>query len=83
MRISRDALLTAGLLIGAAVLVPFAADRLPEGGPLRGTLAVLPLILAGLWAIARWSVRQGAEPLSPGGSTGELVALGVLVLCIH
>jgi hypothetical protein len=82
VRLSRDVLRTAGLLIAAAVLVPFAADRLPDGGPLRTTLAVLPLILAALWAIAHWSVRRGAAPLSRSGSAGELAALGVLVLCI-
>jgi len=82
VRTSRDALLTAGLLIAAAVAVPFAADRLPDGGPLRGTLAVLPLILAALWVIARWSVRRGARPLCRTASAGELVALGALVLVI-
>lgn len=82
MRFSRDALATAGLLFAGAVAVPFVARMLPEGGPLRGTLAVLPLILAALWAIARWSVRQGAAPLSRDGSAGELAALGGLVLCI-
>lgn len=49
---------------------------------MTGTLAVLPLVLAALWAIARWSVRRGAEPLSRAASAGELTALGVLVLCI-
>lgn len=82
MRPSRDALLTAGLLIAAAAAVPLAARMLPDGGPLRSTLAVLPLVLAALWAIARWSVRRGAEPLSGAASAGELAALGVLVLCI-
>ncbi|HYU35216.1 MAG TPA: hypothetical protein VEW48_23945 [Thermoanaerobaculia bacterium] len=61
---------------------PFAARLLPAGDPFRGTLAVLPLVLAALWAIARWSVRRGAEPLSRAGSAGELAALAVLVLCI-
>jgi len=82
VRASRDALGTAGLLVLAAAAGPAAARMLPEGGPLRGTLAVLPLVLAALWAIARWSVRRGALPLSRAASAGELAALGVLVLLI-
>lgn len=54
----------------------------PGPDALRSTLAVLPLALAAFWAIARWSVRRGARPLSSAGSAGELAALGVLVLCI-
>jgi hypothetical protein len=82
VRLWWDGLRTAALLVAAAVAVPFAAGRLPEEGPLRGTLAVLPLILAALWAIAHWSVRQGARPLSRTASAGELFALGALVLAI-
>jgi len=82
LRLSWDGLRTATLLIAAAVAVPFAARILPGGGPLRGTLTVLPLVFAALWAIAHWSLRQGAKPLSRAASAGELVALGALVLAI-
>jgi hypothetical protein len=37
-------------------------------------------VLAGFWALARWGRRLGSRPLSAGGSCGELVAVGFLVL---
>ncbi|HEV7515242.1 MAG TPA: hypothetical protein VGR07_02980, partial [Thermoanaerobaculia bacterium] len=50
--------------------------------PFRGTLVLLPLLLAGAHEIDRWTVRQGAKTLAPGGTAGELAALGLLVLLV-
>jgi hypothetical protein len=58
------------------------ALSLAPGDPFRGTLLVLPLILAALAWIHRRSTRQGAAPLDRRGTAGELAALGVLVLLI-
>ncbi|HEX3130584.1 MAG TPA: hypothetical protein VH394_24815 [Thermoanaerobaculia bacterium] len=58
------------------------ALSLAPGDPFRGTLLILPLILAALAWIHRRSVRQGVRPLDRAGTIGELVALGILVLLI-
>ena len=58
------------------------ALSLAPGDPFRGTLLVLPLILAALAWVHRRSVRQGALPLDRAGTAGELGALGVLALLI-
>jgi hypothetical protein len=58
------------------------ALSLAAGDPFRGTLLILPLILAALAWIHRRSVRQGALPLDRSGTAGELSALGILVLLI-
>lgn len=58
-------------------LVPLAADD-----PFRGTLLVLPLILAGFALVNRMAARQGATPLDRAGTVGELAALGSLVLLV-
>jgi hypothetical protein len=58
------------------------ALSLAPGDPFRGTLLILPLILAALAWIHRRSVRQGAEPLGRPGTAGELAAFGVLILLI-
>lgn len=55
---------------------------LAPGDPFRGTLMVLPLVLAGLALVHRKAVRQGAHPLDRTGTAGEIVALGVLVLLV-
>ena len=55
---------------------------LPAADPFRGTLLLLPLLLAGAHEISRWTVRQGGRALAPGGTAGELAALGVLVLLV-
>ncbi len=57
--------------------MPLAPDS-----PFRGTLLILPWILAAFAAIHRWSVRNGAERLGRGGTAAELAALGLLVLLI-
>ena len=50
--------------------------------PFRGTLLILPLILAGLWEIRRRCERLGGGRLSPGGTAGEIGALGLLLLLV-
>jgi hypothetical protein len=52
---------------------------LAPGDPLAGSLALLPPLLAGLYAIHCWGVHQGGRRLSRAGSAGELAALGVLL----
>lgn len=58
-------------------LIPLAADD-----PFRGTLLVLPLILAGFALVNRMASRRGALPLDRAGTIGELAALGFLVLLV-
>jgi hypothetical protein len=53
---------------------------LAVGDPFLGTLLLLPFMLAAFWWIGREAVRQGAEPLSPRSTAGEITALAVLVL---
>jgi hypothetical protein len=55
---------------------------LPAGDPFRGTLVILPLILAALWQIRRWCERLGGGTLGAGGTAGELVALALLLLLV-
>ena len=76
--------LRAFLVLAGAAALAFAASRLPllRDDPFRGTLVILPLILAGLFEIRRRAERKGGEPLSPGGTAGELAALGLLVLLV-
>jgi hypothetical protein len=73
------------LALGAAI-VGTAAWRhflpAPPGDSLAGTLTILPVVLAGLYAIHRWGVRLGARGLSRAGSAGELAALGLLLAAI-
>ncbi len=57
--------------------MPLAPDS-----PFRGTLLILPWILAAFAAIHRWSVRKGAERLDRSGTAAELCALGLLVLLV-
>jgi hypothetical protein len=70
------------LLLAGAVLASWAWARYlpqPPGDPLAGTLTLLPVVLAALYGIHRWGVRQGARGLSRAGSAGELAALGLLL----
>jgi hypothetical protein len=53
---------------------------LPADDPFRGTLAVLPLILAALHEIQRWTARLGGKRLAAPGTAAELAALTLLVL---
>lgn len=57
--------------------MPLAADD-----PFRGTLLVLPVILAGFALVSRMAIRRGAAPLGRAGTAGELAALGLLVLLV-
>ncbi len=63
----------------ASILVAWKAP-LPADDPFRGTLVILPCILAAFSEIHRWSVRRGGKRLPGPGTAGELGALGVLVL---
>ncbi len=75
-----SAWMTSGVLAASVAAMPLAVRALPAGDPFRGTLGILPLILAGLWAIGRWTVHLGGAPLARAGSSGELAALAVLLL---
>ncbi len=81
---TRAVLETGPVFATAAVAMALAARwlPLPPDDPFRGTLVALPLILAGLHEIRRWAEWKGGRPLSPGGTAGELVALGLLVLLV-
>jgi len=72
------------VLAAAAVLSLLAQALLPlpAGDPFRGTLVILPLILAGLREIRRWCERVGGEALAPGGTAGEVGALVFLLLLV-
>jgi len=75
---------TAGVLGVAAVaaLVVRQALPLPLDDPFRGTLILLPLILAGLREIRRWCERLGGAPLEDNRSLGEIAALAILILLV-
>jgi hypothetical protein len=72
------------ILAASALASAFLAWKspLPVDDPFRGTLVVLPLILAAFREIHRWTVSRGGKRLSSPGTTGELDALGVLVLLV-
>jgi hypothetical protein len=82
VRSGRDWIETGAVLAVSAAASALLAWRvpLPEDGPLRGTLVLLPLLLGGFREIRRWTVRLGGEDLAPRGTAGELAALGALVL---
>lgn len=67
--------------VAASALLAWKAP-LPADDPFRGTLILLPLILAGLREVHRRSVRLGATPLAAVGTAGELGALAILVLLV-
>lgn len=52
------------------------------GDPFRGTLLLLPFLLAGFAALRLWGERRGARTLASAGTFAELAALGVLALGI-
>ena len=82
MRPGRDWIETGAVLAASAAASALLAWRvqLPEDGPLRGTLVLLPLLLGGFREIRRWTVRLGGGDLAPREVAGELAALGALVL---
>jgi hypothetical protein len=55
---------------------------LPAGDPFRGTLVILPLILAAFREIHRWGARFGGGRLGVASTAGELGALAVLILLV-
>ncbi len=71
----------------AALLAPAAAaslaltrwSPLPPGDPFHGTLALLPLLLAGFALLGRWNRAGGGRALARAGTAGELAALAALV----
>ena len=67
------AALAASLLLGA---VPLAA-----GDPFRTTLPLIPWLAVVLAATQRWAAANGGHLRIPAAS-GELMAAGLLVLCI-
>jgi hypothetical protein len=84
-RIDRAGWETLATLAAGAAAAAFMATVLPAGDPFHGTLAVLPLILAGLREIRRGAERLGGTPLDSGdmgGTAGELAALALLVLLV-
>jgi hypothetical protein len=82
VRPGRDWIETGAVLAVSAAISALLAWRvpLPEDGPLRGTLVLLPLLLGGFREIRRWTVRLGGGDLAPREVAGELAALGALVL---
>ncbi len=82
MRPAQGSATTALILAVSAVTSALLAGRnpLPADDPFRGTLVVLPLVLAAFCEIQRWTVRRGGKRLSSPGTAGELGALAVLVL---
>jgi hypothetical protein len=85
MRPVRYAALEPAAVLALGLIASALAARtlpLPAGDPFRGTLVLLPLVLAGLREIRRWAERRGGAPRGAGGTGGELAALGVLVLLV-
>ena len=73
--------LAAGVAAGlAATLAARALLPLPADDPLRGTLAILPLVAAGLWAIHRAGRAAGARAIPARARAAGLAALAVLVV---
>ncbi|HYG61684.1 MAG TPA: hypothetical protein VEL74_03815 [Thermoanaerobaculia bacterium] len=80
--LSGERLRTAGVLAGSAVAAALLSRflSLPADDPFRGTLAILPLLLAGFHLVRRQVESLGGRPLAAAGTAGELAALGGLVL---
>jgi hypothetical protein len=75
---------TAAVLVAGVVIAALLPRVLPlePADPFRGTLVVLPLILAALREIHRWGVRLGGRRLGIAATAGELGTLAVLVLLV-
>jgi hypothetical protein len=80
----RGSLVTAGVLATALAASLLLAWRppLPEDDPFRGTLILLPLLLAAFREIHRWGARHAGRALSLAGTGGELTGLAALWLLI-
>ena len=75
------AALAAGLAAGAAgSLAARALLPLPPDDPLRGTLALLPAVAAGFWAIHRAGIAAGGRAIPAGARAAGLAALALLAL---
>jgi hypothetical protein len=76
----QEALASAGVFAAALAATALLAWRspLPPSDAFRGTLTILPLVLAALREIRRW----GGRSLSRAGTAGELGALAVLWVSI-
>ncbi len=72
------------LAIGAAGLAAsglfWIGLPLPAADPLRGTLVLLPALVAGFALVERGAVRLGARRIAPAAARGEAVAVGLLAL---
>ena len=71
------------IAFAAAPLLSVLAWRflpLPAADPFRDTLALLPIIVAGLVVVQAWSEARGGRRLAVPGSRGETLALGALVI---
>lgn len=77
--LAAGATLAAGAAASALLL---AVSPLATADPFHGTLALLPLLLAGFREIRRLAVEQGGRDLAPAGTAGELAALGLLLLLL-
>ncbi len=64
----------------AALAAPALWRLLPTPDPFRGTLSVLPLVVAGLLALGAWARAHGGRPTPRPVATAEVAALGVLVV---
>jgi hypothetical protein len=84
VRLREDLLRTGALLAISAALAALVAWwlPLPAADPFRGTLAVLPLVLAALREIHRWGARLGGRTLGARGTAGELGGLSLLALLV-
>jgi hypothetical protein len=84
VRPREDLLRTGAFLAGGVALAALVSWwlPLPADDPFRGTLVVLPLILAGLREIHRWGARLGGRTLGARTTAGELGALTALVLAV-
>jgi hypothetical protein len=81
----REGLAWTGALLAGGVAVAALVSwwlPLPADDPFRGTLVVLPLVLAALREIHRWGARLGGRTLGARTTAGELGALTALVLAV-
>jgi hypothetical protein len=73
------------LELAAAALAAWLVARfvpLPADDAFRGTLAALPLLLAGFHALGRFCAAGGGRRLPAAGTAAELAATGGLVLLV-
>ena len=69
----------AALVAAAAAAAAFVWLPLPTADPFRGTLVLLPLVLAALAAIGRWAVERGGRRPPAWARSAEATGLALLV----